>query len=150
MNTDQKTRLGVPATVLKHSDLTESVLGVFYKVYNELGYGFLESVYEKALQIALEEAGFSVDAQISIPVWYHGHQIGDFKADLVVNRILLLELKSARRLESAHEAQTLNYLKATEIEVALVLNFGPRPEFRRLLFDNDRKKHRETAAGAGK
>jgi len=148
MNTDKANNES--RITLKHSELTDAVLGVFFRVYNELGYGFLESVYEEALAIALGECGFHVERQAPVPVWYHGHKIGDFKADLIVNRMLLLELKSARRLEPVHEAQTLNYLKATEIELALLLNFGPRPEFRRLLFDNERKRHRETALAAAR
>jgi len=131
---------------LKHEALTERVLGLFYKVYNELGYGFLESVYENALGVALREAGLSVESQAAVPVWFHGHQIGDFRADLMVEKLLILELKAVRKLEPSHEAQVLNYLKATEVELALLLNFGPRPEFRRLVFDNERKRERLAAA----
>lgn len=131
---------------LKHEALTEQVLGLFFKVYNELGYGFLESVYENALFIALKESGLRVEAQVEVPVWFHGHQIGDFRADIVVEGMLLLELKAARKLEGIHEAQVLNYLKGTDVEIALLLNFGPRPEFRRLLFDNQRKRERAAAA----
>jgi GxxExxY protein len=128
---------------LKHSDLTDKIIGVFYDVYNELGYGFLESVYEEALVIALRDTGLAVSRQIPIPVWFRGRQVGEFRADILVDHKVLLELKSARVLERAHEAQLLHYLKATEIEVGLLLNFGSRPQFRRLLFDNQRKKIRE-------
>jgi GxxExxY protein len=127
----------------KHSDLTDKIIGVFYDVYNELGYGFLESVYEEALVIALRDTGLAVSRQIPIPVWFRGRQVGEFRADILVDHKVLLELKSARVLERAHEAQLLHYLKATEIEVGLLLNFGSRPQFRRLLFDNQRKKIRE-------
>jgi GxxExxY protein len=129
--------------VLKHADLTEKIIGVFYDVYNELGYGFLECVYEESLVIALHEAGLAVDRQILLPVWFRGHKVGEFRADVMVENSVLLELKSARSLDPAHEAQLLHYLKSTEIEVGMLLNFGTRPQFRRLLFDNERKKIRE-------
>lgn len=128
---------------LKYAELTEKIIGIFYDVYNELGYGFLESVYEESLVIALREAGYEVERQLAIPVWFRGHEVGRFRGDVVVEGSVLLELKSTRILESAHEAQLLHYLKSTEIEVGLLLNFGSRPQFRRLLFDNQRKKIRE-------
>lgn len=140
-------RMHTDAHGLKHGDLTDKVLGVFYRVYNDLGYGFLESVYEQAMIVALKEHGLAVEQQVPVPVWFHGQQVGDFRADLLVDSRLLLEIKAVRKLESAHEAQALNYLKATQIEVAMLLNFGPRPEFRRLLFDNERKRERATATG---
>lgn len=124
----------------KHSDLTQSIIGTFYEVYNELGHGFLESVYENSLAIALREKGFEVSQQIAIPVWFRGIQVGDFDADLMVNKLVLLELKAMRAIDSAHIAQLLNYLKATEIEIGLLLNFGPKPEFKRVAFGNDRKR----------
>ena len=124
---------------LKHSELTERIIGVFYDVYNELGYGFLESVYEEALVIALRQAGLTVCQQLAVPVWFRGHRIGEFKADVVVES----RVKSAKMIEPAHEAQLLHYLKSTEIEVGLLLNFGIRPQFRRMIFDNERKKIRE-------
>jgi GxxExxY protein len=127
---------------LKHGDLTDRIIGIFYDVYNELGYGFLESVYEESLLIALRDAGLTVDRQVPVPVWFRNHRVGDFRADLLVENSVLLELKSARLLESAHEAQLLHYLKSTDIEVGMLLNFETRPQFRRLLFDNERKKIR--------
>ncbi|HXM20356.1 MAG TPA: GxxExxY protein [Terriglobales bacterium] len=127
---------------LKHADVTEKIIGIFYDVYNELGYGFLECVYEESLVIALHEAGLSANRQIALPVWFRGHKVGGFRADLLVENSVLLELKSTRSLEPAHEAQLLHYLKSTEVEVGMLLNFGARPQFRRLLFDNDRKKIR--------
>jgi GxxExxY protein len=123
--------------------LTEKIIGIFYDVYNELGYGFLESIYEESLVIALRDAGFNVERQLAIPVWFRGHEVGRFRGDILVEQQVLLELKSARLLEGAHEAQLLHYLKSTEIEIGLLLNFGSRPQFRRLLFDNKRKKIRE-------
>lgn len=135
MNTDQHG--------LKHEGLTDKIIGIFFDVYNELGYGFLESVYEHAMLVALRGAGLAAERQVSIPVWFRGVQVGDFCADILVEGKVFLELKAARNLEKAHESQLLNYLKATEIELGLLFNFGQRPEFRRLLFDNPRKKIRE-------
>ena len=134
--------MGAIAT-LKHADVTEKIIGVFYDVYNELGYGFLECVYEESLVIALTDAGLTANRQIHLPVWFRGHKVGEFRADMLVEHSVLLELKSARSLDPAHEAQLLHYLKSTEIEVGMLLNFGSRPQFRRLLFDNERKKIRE-------
>jgi GxxExxY protein len=129
------------ATVgLKHVELTEKIIGVFYAVYNEVGYGFLESVYEGAMEIALSEAGLTVQRQVPIDVWFRGHQVGTFFADLLVEGLVILELKSARAIDPVFEAQLLNYLRATAIEVGLLLNFGPKPEVKRLAFDNERKK----------
>jgi GxxExxY protein len=127
---------------LKHEELTETVIGVFFEVYNELGHGFLESVYEKAFEIALTAKGLDVCCQIEVPVWFRGKQVGDFTADVLVERCVLLELKAVRTLDSSHEAQMLNYLRATDIEVGLLFNFGIKPEFKRLAFDNSRKKVR--------
>jgi GxxExxY protein len=129
----------MPNEQFLHSDLTQSIIGTFYEVYNELGRGFLESVYENALAIALREKRFEVHQQIAIPVWFRGKKVGDFDADMLVNKLVLLELKVARSVEDAHIAQLLNYLKATPIEVGLLLNFGPRPEFKRVAFSNERK-----------
>ena len=125
---------------LKYSEVTEKVLSIFFDVYNELGYGFLESVYQKAMTIALADLGMPVQNEIATPVWFRGRLIGDFRADMIVNGVVLVELKSAKSLEPIHEAQTLNYLRATNIEVALLLNFGPKPKFIRLAFDNERKR----------
>lgn len=122
-----------------HHDLTKVIIGTFFEVYNELGYGFIESVYENSLCIALRDKGLKVHQQIAIPVWFRGKQVGDFDADVLIDQLILLELKTARAIEPAHIAQLLNYLKATEIEVGLLLNFGPRPEFKRVVFGNERK-----------
>lgn len=120
-------------------ELTKTVIGCFYDVYNELGFGFLESVYENSLGIALRAVGLEVHQQIAIPVSFRGKLVGDFDADVMVNRLVLLELKSARAIEPSHLAQLRNYLKATEIEVGLLLNFGPKAELKRVVFGNDRK-----------
>jgi GxxExxY protein len=126
----------------KHGDITQKVIGVFYDVYNELGYGFLESVYQKALGLALNGAGLHVCAPIKISVWFRGTKVGYFEGDMLVEKCVLLELKATRALDSSHQAQLLNYLRATDIEIGLLLNFGPKPEFKRLLFDNARKANR--------
>jgi GxxExxY protein len=127
---------------LIQEELSGKVIGVFYEVYNELGHGFLESVYEQALSIALAEHGIFFQRQVAIPVWFRGHQIGDFRADLLVDNQMIVELKAGRAIELAWEKQLLNYLRATKIEVGLLFNFGPSPQFRRLVFDNERKQIR--------
>jgi GxxExxY protein len=129
-------------TDLKHGVLTSRILGVFFDVYNELGYGFLESVYHRSLVIALESVGLSVCSGVSIPVWFRGNKVNHFIADIMVEKCVLLELKATRTLDSSHRAQLLNYLRATDIEVGLLLNFGERPEFQRLIFENLKKKTR--------
>ena len=123
----------------KHKDITDKIIRVFYEVYNELGHGFLESVYERSLEIALNSLDLKVSRQIQIPVWFRGKPVGDFTADMLIENSVLLELKAARALDTSHQAQLLNYLRATEIEVGLLLNFGLKPEFKRLIFDNPRK-----------
>ena len=104
-----------------------------------MGHGFLESVYERSLEIALNSLDLKVCRQIQIPVWFRGKPVGDFTADMLIENSVLLELKAARALDTSHQAQLLNYLRATEIEVGLLLNFGLKPEFKRLIFDNPRK-----------
>lgn len=116
---------------------------MFYDVYNELGYGFLESTYAEAMVIALNQSGLRAIREVPVPVWFRGKKVGQYFTDIVVENAVLLELKAARSLEPAHEAQLLHYLRATEIEVGLLMNFGLRPQFRRLLFDNERKNIRE-------
>lgn len=128
---------------LKYRDLTQKIIGVFYEVYNELGHGFIESVYESAFEIALTSKGLAIFRQIEVPVWFRGRKIGDFTADMLVDRCILLELKAGRALNPAHEAQLLNYLRATEIEVGMLFSFGLKPEFKRLAYDNARKQRGE-------
>ncbi len=123
----------------KHSELTDKILECFWIVYQELGYGFNEKAYEKALAIVLEEKGHKVEAQKRIPVYFRGQLIAEYIADLVVDELVLLELKATNRLLPEHEAQMLNYLKATPFEVGLVLNFGPKGEIRRKGYDNHLK-----------
>jgi len=123
----------------KHSELTDAIIGVFYEVYNELGFGFLESVYRKALCMALIEKGLRVESEVATSVFFRGEKVGDFRADLIVNQIVLLELKTAEKIVRAREAQVLNYLRSTTLELGLILNFGPQPQIRRLVLDNARK-----------
>lgn len=125
---------------LKHGLITDQILRVFYEVYNELGHGFLESVYHRSLVLALKSTGLRVCSRVDIPVWFRGQQVGQFEADVLVEDCVLLELKAARFLDSSHRAQLMNYLRATEIEVGLLLNFGERPEFKRVVFDNLKKQ----------
>jgi GxxExxY protein len=129
--------------MLLHEKTTEAIIGVFYDVYNELGYGFLESVYERSLVIALKQASLNVEQQKSIPVHFRNEIVGEYFADLVVNDTVILELKSCRALDRSHEAQLIHYLRATDLEVGLLLNFGERPQFKRLFFDNPRKMIRD-------
>ena len=123
----------------KHTDVTEKVIEAFFNVYNTLGYGFAEKVYQNALVIELVALGLAVESQKQITVRYSGRIVGEFWADVVVNGVVIVELKAAQRLLDEHEAQLLNYLKATLIEVGLLLNFGPRAELKRKVYDNDRK-----------
>ena len=129
----QKTFVG------KHSELTGKIIKVFYEVYNNLGYGFLEKIYEKVMFIELSKLGFKCQAQKPIKVFYDGAIIGDYFADLVVDDLILIELKTADKMSNEHIAQLLNYLKATRYEVGLLFNFGPDPELDREVFDNERK-----------
>ena len=123
----------------KHSDLTGKILGAFFQLHKEMGFGFSEKVYQAALAILLEELGMVVEQQKPIKVYFHKKVVGEYVADMVVNGVVLLELKSVEKLTDVHSAQLLNYLKSTEIEVGLLLNFGPEAEFRRKIYDNSRK-----------
>ena len=125
----------------KQSELTEKIIGAFYKVYNELGYGFSEKVYENALLLELEKLGFKVDQQKPICVFYAGKMVGEYFADLIVDDEVILELKAVKQLLPEHEAQLLSYLKSSLIEVGLLLNFGPKAENLRRVLDNSRKGH---------
>jgi GxxExxY protein len=125
---------------LKHSDITSKILHAFFKrVYQDLGYGFLEKVYENAMALELQQMGLDVRQQARIHVHYAGRVVGEYFADLLVEDAVIFEIKAARQTLKEHEAQLLNYLRATPYEVGLLLNFGPRPDFRRKVFDNQRK-----------
>ena len=125
-----------------HSEITEKILGVFFDVYNELGGGFPETVYHEALRIALTQAGIRVEMEVPVPVYFRGEVVGNFRADAVVNDSVLLELKAISGFDVAHDGQVLHYLRATRFEVGLLLNFGPRPQFRRFILEQDKKKVR--------
>jgi GxxExxY protein len=124
---------------LKHQELTRQIIGIFFDVYNDLGHGFLESVYVEALDMALRESGLTTEREMPLSVRFHNQVVGSFRADLVVGGAVLVEAKACQCLHAAHQAQTLNYLRATVLEVALLLNFGPKPGVKRLVFDNHLK-----------
>ena len=124
---------------LLHKDLTAQILETFYKVYRALGYGFLEKVYENALVLELRNQGLQVEQQVPIKVYYRGHIVGEYVADVVVEQKVLVEIKAVEHLAEAHRAQLLNYLHGTPLEVGLLLNFGPRPQVVRRILTNDRK-----------
>ena len=132
---------------LLHQELTERILKTFYDVYNELGCGFLEKVYQNSLFLELKERGFQVEAQKQIKVFYKGHQVGEYYADLVVDGLVILELKAAECLVDEFEWQLLNYLRGTEMEVGLLLNFGKKPEFVRKVYENSRKNNLKIERG---
>ena len=125
---------------LLHRDTTNQIIKAFYKVYTELGYGFLEKVYENALYLELISMGLSCEKQKPIKVHYLNQLVGEYYADIIISGSVVVELKAAEALCEEHEFQLINYLKATEVEVGLLLNFGKEPEFRRKFFTNDRKK----------
>ena len=130
----------------KYSDLTDKIINCYYKVYNTLGYGFLEKVYENALKMELENNGFSVEAQKPIKVLYLGKIVGEYFADLVVDGKIIIELKANETLVPENEAQLVNYLKATELEVGLLLNFGKKPELKRKIYSNNYKNSTQIIA----
>ena len=123
----------------KHKELTDQIIKIFYRVYNKLGYGFLEKIYENVLRIDLKEEKIDTIAQAPIQVHYKGKILGEYFADILVDSRIMIEIKAVKNLMEEHEAQLLNYLKATNIEVGLLLNFGPKPEVKRKAFDNKRK-----------
>ena len=126
---------------LLHSDITEAIIEAFYHVYNSLGVGFLEKVYENAMAVTLRKQGLDVRTQFPIHVRFEGEVVGKYSADLLVANCVIVELKRADLTVDAHEAQLANYLKATPIEVGLLLNFGTKPTFRRRIYLNDKKPH---------
>lgn len=124
---------------LKHKELTDGILKTFYEVYNELGYGFLEKVYQNSMYIELKNKGYKVEAQNKIKVYYKGTEVGEYYADLIVENLIILELKAVDCIVKDFENQILNYLRSTDCEVGLLLNFGKKPEFRRKIFENNSK-----------
>ncbi len=124
---------------LLHEELTNAIIKTFYEVYNELGYGFLEKVYQNSLYLELKNKGYKVEAQKKISVYYKGTEVGEYYADLLVEDLIILELKAAECIVKDFENQILNYLRGTDCEVGLLLNFGKKPEFKRKIFENHRK-----------
>ena len=124
-----------------HGVLTNSILSAFYEVHRELGHGFLESVYEHSMLIALESRGLNATRQAPVMVHFNERPVGTFYADLVLEQAVIVEVKAGQALHPMHEAQLLNYLRATSMEVGLLLHFAPKPAFRRLIFTNDRKRN---------
>jgi GxxExxY protein len=140
-----------PDPALLEKELTGKIIGVFYEVYNEIGPGFPEFVYRRAMAIALALAGLSVVEEAHLPIWFRGHRIVKFQADLVVEDRVIVEVKSSAEVNEFHNIQLTNYLRATDIEVGLLLNFGKRAEFKRHVLQNS-QKHRpgpNTSTDAG-
>jgi GxxExxY protein len=123
----------------KHAALTDAIIGAFFDVYNELGYGFLESVYHNAMKVALQHKGLKVAMEHPVSVYFRQVNVGDFRADIIVDDLILLEFKTAATLDRIHEAQVLHDLHATRFEVALLFNFGPKAQFKRFILDNNQK-----------
>jgi GxxExxY protein len=123
----------------QHAETTDLIIKGFYSVYNALGYGFLEKVYLKALALELRKLGLEVGEQSLINVYYGDHIVGEYFADLLVDKKVIIEIKAVQTLADEHEAQLLDYLKATPYEVGLLLNFGSAPQIRRKVFSNNRK-----------
>lgn len=136
---DYRTQMNADDADFKYKELTETVIQAFYRVYNKLGYGFLEKVYENAFMIELGKAGMSAVSQFPIRVMYDGEIIGEYFADILVDNKVIIEIKAAKQLAKEHEAQLLNYLRATDIEVGLLVNFGVKPEIKRKVFSKLRK-----------
>jgi len=123
-----------------HKDISELIIKAFYTVYNELGFGFSEDIYQNAMQIELNYLGLKIEAQKELNVFYQKNIVGTFKADFVVNNLVIVELKAVNFLADADELQILNYLKATNIELGLLMNFGKNAEIKRKIFSNSKKK----------
>jgi len=128
-------------TNILHKSITDIILKVYYEVYNELGYGFLEKVYQNAMYFELQSLGYKVEAQKQIKVYFKKQLVGEYYSDLLVEDKVIVELKATELLMNVHIAQIMNYLKVTPIEVGLLLNFGEKPEFKRFIYTNDRKSN---------
>lgn len=127
-----------------HSELTDLIIKVFYNVYNKLGYGFLEKVYENGMMIELKRLGLNPEKQKQLKVFYDEFEIGEYYADIIVNDCVIIELKAAESICPEHEAQLVNYLKASDIEVGLLLNFGKEPKFKRRVLTSEFKNHKKS------
>jgi GxxExxY protein len=128
---------------LLHHSLSEQLIGAFYDVYNELGYGFTENVYQRAMAYALDDRGVPRAREVPVAVYYKERLVGDFRADLIVDDRIVVECKSVPALASSHEKQILNYLAITGLQVGFLLNFGPNTEFRRFVMTVDRSRRRQ-------
>lgn len=126
----------------KHTEITELIIKAYYNVYNQLGYGFLERVYQRAMMIELCKFAINCEQQKNLKVFYEGFEVGDYYADLVVDDKVIVELKAVEKLAPEHEVQLVNYLKATGIEVGLLLNFGPRAQIKRRVLSKDQERRR--------
>ena len=133
------TQINADLQDFKHKELTDRIIKIFYKVYNKLGYGFLEKIYEKAMLLELEKEKITAIAQAPVKVFYDGEILGEYSVDILVDNKVIIEIKAIKKLVEENEAQILNYLKATDVEVGLLLNFGPKPEIQRKAFSNERK-----------
>ena len=131
-DTSRSRRSGPP---LLHADVTEKIIGCFFDTYNELGAGYLEAVYQKALEIAFREAGLDADSQPEVDVWFRGHKVGTYRPDFVIAGVVVVELKAVTAMRDEHVMQLRHYLKATATEVGLLLNFGSKPTFRRMVLE---------------
>ena len=127
-----------------HSEITDLILKAFFNVYNKLGYGFLEKVYENGMMIELKRLGLNAEKQKQLKVFYDEFEIGEYYADIIVNDCVIVELKAAEAICPEHEAQLVNYLKATDIEVGLLLNFGKEPKFKRRVLTSEFKNHKKS------
>ena len=123
-----------------HQELTKSIIGIFYDVYNEMGHGFLEKVYQNAMIVELQSRGFEIESQKRINVYYKRTIVGEYIPDIIVNNSVIVELKCVEYINESHQAQLINYLKSTECEVGLLLNFGNDPQFLRKIYTNDINK----------
>jgi GxxExxY protein len=130
--------MGKQGANLVQADISHRVIGGFFDTYNELGYGFPEFVCRSALLVTLRQLHLNVEAEVPLPVWFRGERIANFRGDMLVNSVLLVEVKALQELERFHYAQVLHYLKASGLEVGLLLNFGPRPQFKRIVFQRER------------
>jgi GxxExxY protein len=126
--------------IYKHSNISDLIIKAFFTVYNKLGYGFLEKVYENAMMIELKKIGLSASNQVGIKVYYDEYEIGNYNADILVEDLVIVELKASECLSEDNEAQLTNYLRSTNIEVGLLMNFGKTAQFKRKIFDNEFKK----------
>ena len=136
--------LNVMASNYLYTDITGAIIESYFNVYNKLGFGFLESVYQRAMVFGLSAKGFKCDDKFPIKVYYSGQNVGNYVADILVNEIVVIEIKAASELCEDHEKQLINYLKATDLEVGLLLNFGVKPQFKRKVFSGEYKMHNKS------